>query len=85
MTNAGERFVHVLLFECPQCGCPVPCAITSDKSNPEEVDARGVSLKCNCRWSGTALGVSAKRRLVVDWQFSTNNLGLTDPSRYHAR
>jgi hypothetical protein len=80
MTQLAAPFVHVLLFECSQCGCPVPCAITNDKKNPEEVDAREVSLRCNCQWSGTALGVNAKRHLVVDWHFSTDNPGLIGSS-----
>ena len=81
MTQLAAPFVHVLLFECPQCGCLVSCAITNDKKNSEEVDSREVSLRCKCQWSGTMLGVNAKRHLVLDWDFFTDNRGSIGSSR----
>lgn len=68
METVSNPVVHVLLFECPQCGCPVPSAITSEKRNLEELDARHVGLECrNCHWSGRSLGLNARHHLVVDW------------------
>lgn len=68
MEKIHELAVHVLLFECPRCGCPVPSAITSDTVNLEPVDAHLVSVGCsNCHWSGQDLGLNAKHHLVVDW------------------
>lgn len=64
-----HEFVHVLLFECEQCGCPVTSALTADARNPDEVDGRTFTLRChNCDWSGTALAVTAKRHWVDDWR-----------------
>ncbi len=67
MTKAAEPFVHVLLFECSQCGSPVPSAITSDNRNVEEIDARSIPVKCQCGWSGNLLGADAKRHWVEAW------------------
>ena len=66
--TAGKTFVHVLLFECPKCGCPVACALASNESNLEEIDSRKVNVKCACTWEGKPLGVTAKRHLVINWQ-----------------
>jgi hypothetical protein len=59
-----EVFLHMLLYECPQCGFPVWARIWSGESNLEEIDARELEVKCKCRWRGRFLGVSAKRHLV---------------------
>jgi len=69
MKTASDSVVHVLLFECPGCGCPVPSAITNNEKNLENVDARNVTLDChNCYWSGASLGLNAKHHLVVEWK-----------------
>ena len=59
-----EVFLHMLLYDCPQCGFPVWARIWSGESNLEEIDARELEVKCKCRWTGRILGVSAKRHLV---------------------
>jgi hypothetical protein len=63
-----KAFVHVLLFECSQCGSPIDSAITSSCSNPEEIDGKEIHLRCcNCGWTGDSHGFAAKRRLIVAW------------------
>ena len=61
-------FAHVLLFECPQCGAPIDSVLTTDCSNPEEVDSREVHLRCKCNWGCKSHGFAAKRRLIVAWE-----------------
>jgi len=61
---ADEMFLHMLLYECPQCGSPMWATISSRESNLEEIDARELEVKCKCRRTGRVLGVSAKRHLV---------------------
>ncbi len=63
-----NQFVHILLFECPQCGAPIDSVLTSDDGNPEEIDAREIQLRCKCNWAGKSYGFAAKRRLMVDWE-----------------
>jgi hypothetical protein len=71
--NGGD-FVHVLVFECVECGCPVPSAITSDAKNIEEVDVRKLKLQChNCTWSGTSDGFAARRHWVDEWGLRATN------------
>jgi hypothetical protein len=67
MPNMPESFVHVLLFECSQCGGPLPSAVVNGHRNVEEVDGGSVELKCSCGWSGRALGVEARRHWVHGW------------------
>jgi hypothetical protein len=58
--------VHVLFFECPDCGCPFPNAIKSDTRKLEEIDACGVWMECRvCQWTGTVLGINATHHMLV--------------------
>jgi hypothetical protein len=65
--NKREPYVHVLLFECRSCGCPVASAITSHNRSVEEVDSRRIPLRCACGWSAELLGTEAKKHLVEPW------------------
>jgi hypothetical protein len=67
MNQGSEPFVHVLLFRCPGCSDPVSTAIATIERNPEEADARSFVLHCNCGWSGTQMGLMAKRHWVEVW------------------
>jgi hypothetical protein len=62
------KFVHVLLYKCPQCGSPMWATVPSSAANLEGIDAGEVSLKCKCRWTGTVLGLEAKRHVVMNPQ-----------------
>ncbi len=67
MAEIPEAFVHVLLFECSKCGCPVAAAVASVNRNVEEVDASSIELRCSCGWSGNVLGVEARKHWVQPW------------------
>ena len=68
--SSDDVFVHLLVYECQECGRPVPCAILSDQANPEDVDSQTVTFRCSCKSRSEVLGLNAKRHLVVDWQSS---------------
>jgi hypothetical protein len=76
---AERMFVHVLLFECPQCGSPIELMVSSPCSNPEELDGREFNLRCNCNWTGKSQGFTAKRRVMVAWDTPEESL---DPDTY---
>ena len=61
-------FVHLLLFQCPRCGQPIPLAVTSDTRSLETVDARSAITKCECGWIRNMVGASAKRHWVEPWE-----------------
>lgn len=61
-------FVHILLFECHQCGAPIDSVLATDCSNPEEVDSQEILLLCKCNWECKSHGFAAKRRLIVAWE-----------------
>jgi hypothetical protein len=67
MTRGPEPFVHILLFQCPGCGKPIPSAVVTSERNPEETDVRSFDLRCDCGWIGTQLGGLAKRHWVEEW------------------
>ncbi len=63
-----KSFVHVLLFECSQCGRPILACIMSDDRSPEGVDATSFALKCHCHTAIEVPGAAAKRHWVESWQ-----------------
>jgi hypothetical protein len=67
MTIGTEPFVHVLLFQCSACGNAMSSAITTSERNPEDADTRSFALRCKCGWTGTQIGVLAKRHWVEPW------------------
>jgi hypothetical protein len=67
MKTFNEPFVHVLLFQCGGCGGPIPVAVASGEQNAEQVDAGTLAVGCNCGWSGTVTGVTARRRWTLAW------------------
>jgi hypothetical protein len=64
---AREPFVHILLFQCPDCTNPMSSAVATSERNPEETDARSFVLRCDCGWMGTLAGLFAKRHWVEEW------------------
>jgi hypothetical protein len=60
--------VHVLLFECSNCGRPLAVAVTSAHRNLEDVDGDSYKSECDCGWSGTLMGTQAKRHWVDGWR-----------------
>jgi hypothetical protein len=67
MMKGAEPFVHILLFQCPDCRKPISSAIATSERNPEETDARSFVLSCDCGWLGTQMGLLAKRHWVEAW------------------
>jgi len=65
--RTSHVFVHVLLFECPKCGKPVSTHHTSSDSNLELVDGSAHDLTCQCGWSGSQLGLRARRHWTESW------------------
>lgn len=64
MKSDSEPFVHVLLFECPQCSRPISSAIATNEKNLENTDIRSFAIRCECGWAGNQMGLSAKRHWV---------------------
>jgi hypothetical protein len=67
MARTADMFVHVLLFECPKSGDPIPAHLVVRDSNMESVDGSHFDLKCPCDWTGQQLGIRARRHWVEPW------------------
>jgi hypothetical protein len=63
-----KDFVHVLLFMCPNCGLPVPHAVTTRSKDLEQVDLDYHNIACACGWSGGPSGLEARRHWVESWR-----------------
>jgi uncharacterized protein YlaI len=62
------RFVHTLLFVCPECGSPVAISRVTQGKDLELVDAERLQIKCSfCDKSSDAIGVAAKRHYLDEW------------------
>ena len=63
---------HVLIFECPNCGRPIPLIRLDERiSYPDNETATEYSpvlcLGDDCHWSGDCLAVTAEQRWDIDW------------------
>lgn len=67
MARSDLPFVHVLLFECPQCGNPVSTHRIARDGNLEQVDGDSFDLECSCDWKGARPGIRARRHWVEAW------------------
>lgn len=67
MARTTSMFVHVLLFECPKSGDPIPAHLVARDSNMESIDASNFDLRCACNWTGQQLGIRARRHWVEPW------------------
>jgi hypothetical protein len=65
--SSNKPFVHILLFECSQCACPVPSALPSDHRNMEHIDSTSVQVSCGCGWKSKRPATDAKRHWVDSW------------------
>ncbi len=64
----ATRFVHTLLFACPECNLPVAISRVSNEKNLEGVDAEQLQLRCSyCEKVSDATAVTAKRHYVEEW------------------
>jgi hypothetical protein len=66
MNRNSEPFIHVLLFECPECCKPVSSAIATNERNLENTDSHSFLIRCDCGWAGNQIGLSAKRHWVEE-------------------
>lgn len=67
METKGTTFLHLLIFQCPQCGNPMSAWTLSAMRNLEEVDGSTFALQCGCGWTENWLGAKAKRHWVEPW------------------
>jgi hypothetical protein len=68
--NTAEvpRYIHTLLFSCPDCALPVAAGRLTHEKNMETIDASTFSLKCTyCEEEFKAIGLSAKQHYVEAW------------------
>ena len=63
----GERFAHVLLFQCPKCSGPLAISNATANKNLEDIDASSFETWCVCGWFGKFLGLKARRHWVEPW------------------
>jgi aspartate carbamoyltransferase regulatory subunit len=62
------RYVHILLFACPDCNLPVSISRVSNEKNLETVDAERLHIKCSyCEKPSDVTVVTAKRHYVEEW------------------
>jgi hypothetical protein len=67
-TQIPARYIHVLLFVCPDCNLPVSISRVSNEKNLETVDAERLHITCSyCDSSADVTAVTAKRHYVEDW------------------
>lgn len=67
MDRHEAAFVHVLLFECPQCGNPLSAHRVVRDGNLEQVDGASFELTCECDWKGARPGIRARKHWVENW------------------
>jgi hypothetical protein len=64
----ATRFVHILLFACPDCNLPVSTSRVSNERNLETVDAEHLCIACGyCEKSSDVIAFVAKRHYVEEW------------------
>jgi len=62
------RYVHTLLFICPECAASVSISEVRPEKNPENVDAKTHRMLCgHCNEIHEVLGVMAKAHWVNEW------------------
>ena len=64
----SDRYVHTLVFTCPNCEAALACSFINDSRNPEDVDAKLFSLRCDiCGLLTDMLGAEAMRNYTSEW------------------
>jgi hypothetical protein len=67
-TQTFVRYVHILLFACPDCNLPISISRFSNEKNLETVDAEQLDITCSyCEKSSNVTAVTAKRHYVEEW------------------
>jgi hypothetical protein len=78
MQSESRDFVHVLLFQCMNCGLPVANALKTDSRDLENVDLKFHDIVCGCGWTGQASGLEAKRHWVEPWHYRIERTSPSD-------
>jgi aspartate carbamoyltransferase regulatory subunit len=64
----ASRFVHTLLFACPECNLPVAISRISKEKNFEGVDAENLRIRCSyCEKVSDTTAVMARKHYVEEW------------------
>jgi hypothetical protein len=76
---------HVLIFECPNCGRPIPLIHLDERiSYPDNETANDqapiLCLGNDCHWSGHCLAAAAKQRWDVGWPHLKHSGSYSDRS-----
>jgi hypothetical protein len=64
----GATFLHLFIFQCPQCGSPICEFELREERSLEPTDASSFRLKCHeCGQSDDSVGILARKRWVALW------------------
>jgi hypothetical protein len=55
------NYVHLLLFECLQCGEPVIVTVKSEEETNDKIIWEALDGRCKCGWLKRLLGKEARR------------------------
>lgn len=62
------RYVHTLLFQCPDCDSPIAISCIHEGRNLEDTDSKSIRIFCtSCYNSSTVIGLMAKKHYIEDW------------------
>jgi uncharacterized protein YlaI len=62
------RYVHVLLFMCPECSLPVAISRVSKEKTLEMIDAERLHITCSyCDKSHNVTARTARKHYVEEW------------------
>lgn len=61
-------YLHVLVYECPECNQPIAISHLNEERNLESVDGRKFRISCPaCSSSAEVLAATAKSHSVQRW------------------
>jgi hypothetical protein len=65
----STKYVHTLLFVCPNCQFPIAITRVSEHRNLEGIDRESLRISCSycCGLSFDVVAIQAKKHYVLDW------------------
>ena len=66
--NTCPIYLHLLVFQCPQCGDPISIPKLSEVRSLEQADGSTYMLTCSCGYAREALGIQARHHCVELWR-----------------
>jgi hypothetical protein len=68
----STKYVHTLLFVCPNCQFPIAITRVSEHRNLEGIDRESLRISCSycCGLSFDVVAIQAKKHYVLDWPIS---------------